>query len=63
MKFVDVMGISKGKGYQGVIKRHNFAGGPAAHGSGFHRLAGSTGQRSTPGRCFPQTKGVWANGL
>lgn len=57
VKFVDVMGISKGKGYQGVMKRHNFKGGPAAHGSGFHRLAGSTGQRSTPGRCLPQTKG------
>src|ERR1700722_16961809 len=36
-KFVDVTGISKGKGHQGVIKRHNFSGGPAAHGSGFHR--------------------------
>lgn len=51
--FVDATAISKGKGYQGVIKLHNYAGGPAAHGSGFHRHAGSTGMRSSPGRCFP----------
>jgi large subunit ribosomal protein L3 len=54
--FVDVTGVSKGKGFQGVIKRHNFAGGPAAHGSGFHRHGGSTGMRSSPGRTFPNTK-------
>ena len=51
--FVDVTGTSKGKGFQGVMKKYGFAGGPAAHGSGFHRHAGSTGQRSTPGRCVP----------
>ncbi len=51
--FVDVTGVSKGKGYQGVIKKYNFAGGPASHGSGFHRHAGSTGMRSSPGRCLP----------
>lgn len=51
--FVDVIGTSKGKGYQGVIKLHGFAGGPAAHGSSFHRHAGSTGMRSTPGRSLP----------
>lgn len=56
VKFVDVVGVSKGKGYQGVMKRHNFAGGPAAHGSSFHRHAGSTGQRSTPGRGLPGGK-------
>jgi large subunit ribosomal protein L3 len=50
--FVDVQGVSKGKGYQGVMKLHNFAGGPGAHGSGFHRHAGSTGMRTTPGRCW-----------
>jgi large subunit ribosomal protein L3 len=55
-KFVDISGVSKGKGYQGVMKRHNFAGGPAAHGSSFHRHAGSTGQRTTPGRCLPGVK-------
>jgi len=54
--FVDVIGTSKGKGYQGVMKLHNFRGGPAAHGSGFHRHAGSTGMRSTPGRCLPGGK-------
>lgn len=53
VKFVDVRGVSKGKGYQGVIKKYHFAGGPAAHGSGFHRHAGSTGMRSSPGRCLP----------
>ena len=54
--FVDVQGISKGKGYQGVIKRHHFAGGPASHGSGFHRHGGSTGMRTSPGRCLPGQK-------
>jgi large subunit ribosomal protein L3 len=53
---VDVTGTSKGKGFQGVMKRYNFAGGPAAHGSGFHRHGGSTGMRSTPGRNLPGTK-------
>ena len=55
-KFVDVEGVSKGKGYQGVMKLFNMAGGPGAHGSGFHRHMGSTGMRSTPGRCFPNGK-------
>lgn len=54
--FLDVTGQSKGKGYQGVMKLHGFAGGPAAHGSSFHRHAGSTGMRSTPGRCLPGGK-------
>ncbi|MCE5294408.1 MAG: 50S ribosomal protein L3 [Chlamydiales bacterium] len=52
-KFLDVTGRSIGKGYQGTIKKYNYAGGPASHGSGFHRHAGSTGMRSTPGRCLP----------
>lgn len=56
VEFVDATAISKGKGYQGVMKRHNFAGGPASHGSGFHRHAGSTGMRSTPGRGLPGGK-------
>lgn len=56
VKFVDVIGTSKGKGFQGVIKRHHFAGGPAAHGSGFHRHGGSCGMRSSPGRCLPGQK-------
>ena len=53
VKYVDVVGVSKGKGYQGVMKLHGFKGGPASHGSGFHRHAGSTGMRSSPGRCLP----------
>lgn len=53
---VDVIGISKGKGFQGVMKRYNFRGGPASHGSGFHRTHGSTGMRSTPGRTLPGMK-------
>lgn len=56
IKYVDVMAMSKGKGYQGVMKLHNMAGGPAAHGSSFHRHHGSTGMRSTPGRCLPGGK-------
>lgn len=54
-QFVDVTGVSKGKGYQGVMKLHGFSGGPASHGSGFHRHAGSTGMRSTPGRSLPNS--------
>lgn len=56
VKFVDATATSKGKGYQGVIKLHNFAGGPGAHGSSFHRHHGSTGMRSTPGRVLPNGK-------
>lgn len=55
-EMVDVVGDSKGKGHQGVIKRHHFAGGPAAHGSGFHRHGGSCGMRTSPGRCLPGQK-------
>jgi large subunit ribosomal protein L3 len=46
---VDIIGITKGKGFQGVVKRWNFAGGPASHGSMFHRRGGSYGCRQTPG--------------
>lgn len=53
---VDVSGVSKGKGFQGVMKKYGFRGGPGSHGSGFHRHAGSIGMRSTPGRCFPGSK-------
>lgn len=56
VEYVDVCGVSKGKGHQGVIKRHNFAGGPASHGSGFHRHGGSCGMRTSPGRCLPGQK-------
>jgi len=47
---VDVIGTSKGKGYQGVVRRHNFAGGVASHGSMFHRAPGSIGQSSFPSK-------------
>jgi large subunit ribosomal protein L3 len=49
---VDVIGQSKGKGFQGVMKRHHFAGQPASHGSKMHRRNGAIGNRSTPGRVF-----------
>jgi large subunit ribosomal protein L3 len=51
-KKVDVSGISKGKGFAGVIKRHNFSGGPGGHGAHFHRAPGSVGQCATPSRVF-----------
>ncbi len=47
---VHVQGTSKGKGFQGVMKRHNFGGGPASHGSMFHRAPGSIGCSSYPSR-------------
>ena len=53
---VKVTGISKGKGFQGVIKRHGKAGGPASHGSRFHRTTGSIGQRTSPGEVFKNMK-------
>lgn len=49
---VDVTGTSKGKGYQGVVRRWHFAGGPGAHGSNFHRLPGSIGCSAWPSRVF-----------
>jgi large subunit ribosomal protein L3 len=51
-QFVDVIGVSKGKGFQGVVRRFRVAGGPAAHGSMFHRRIGSIGMRQTPGRSW-----------
>ncbi|PJE01962.1 MAG: 50S ribosomal protein L3 [Leptospira sp.] len=53
---VKVTGTSKGKGFQGVIKRHNFAGGPKTHGSRFQRHPGSIGAGSTPSRVFKGMK-------
>jgi large subunit ribosomal protein L3 len=47
---VDVSGTSKGKGFAGGIKRHGWQGGPATHGSNFHRAPGSIGQSASPGR-------------
>jgi large subunit ribosomal protein L3 len=54
--YVDVTGESKGKGFAGVMKRWNFQGGPAAHGSHFHRRPGSIGCRATPARVFAEKK-------
>lgn len=51
-EYVDVQGTSKGKGFQGVIKRWNFKGGRASHGSRFHRAPGSIGCSATPSRVF-----------
>ncbi len=53
---VHVSGISKGKGFAGGIKRHNFRGGPGGHGSHFHRAPGSVGQCATPSRVFKGKK-------
>ncbi|HEV2854490.1 MAG TPA: 50S ribosomal protein L3 [Thermoanaerobaculia bacterium] len=52
-EWVDVVGTSKGKGYQGVVKRHGFGGGRATHGSMFHRAPGSIGSSAYPSRVFP----------
>jgi len=53
-ELVDVTGVSKGKGFQGVMRRHHFHGGPRTHGSMFHRAPGSIGSSSSPSR-------VWKN--
>ena len=56
-QMVDVQGVTKGKGFQGTIKRHNFRMGDATHGNSLsHRAPGSIGQRQTPGRVFPGKK-------
>lgn len=51
-KHVDVTGTSKGKGFAGVMRRYNFAGGPGGHGAHFHRAPGSVGMCATPSRVF-----------
>jgi large subunit ribosomal protein L3 len=56
IRYVDVCGISKGKGFQGVMKRWGFHGGRAAHGSKFHREPGSTGQNTYPHKTFKNRK-------
>lgn len=50
--WVDVQGVSKGKGFQGVIKRHHYAGGPETHGHMFHRAPGSIGSSAYPSRVW-----------
>ncbi len=53
---VTITGISKGKGFQGVMRRHHFGGGPGSHGSHFKREPGSVGMRTQPGRILPGHK-------
>lgn len=55
-EMLTITGLSKGKGFQGVMKRHNFKGGPASHGSMFKRAPGSIGQSSYPSRVFKNRK-------
>ena len=55
-RYVDVCGISKGKGFQGVMRRWGFSGGPKRHGSKFHRAPGSTGQATYPHKTFKNVK-------
>ena len=59
---IDVIGTSKGRGFQGVVKRYNFAGGPATHGSMFHRRGGSYGLCQWPGRVFQGQKNARSHG-
>jgi len=56
--WVDVVGTSKGKGFQGVMKRHGFAGGQGGHGSMFHRAPGSIGSSAYPSRVYPGMRGT-----
>ena len=53
---VKVIGTSKGKGFQGVVKRHGFGGGPASHGARFHRAPGSIGASADPSRVYPGSR-------
>jgi large subunit ribosomal protein L3 len=55
-RYVDVQGVSKGKGFQGVVKRYGFGGGRKTHGSKFHREPGSTGQSTYPHKTFKNVK-------
>jgi large subunit ribosomal protein L3 len=55
-EIVDVSGTSKGRGFSGVMKRHNFAGGPASHGHRFNRGTGSIGQSASPAKIFKNKK-------
>lgn len=56
LEYVDITGTTKGKGYQGVMKRHGFGGGRKTHGSKFHRANGSTGMAAWPSRVIKGTK-------
>ena len=54
--WVDVIGVSKGKGFQGVVRRHGFRGGRNSHGSMFHRAPGGIGASSDPSRVYPGSR-------
>ena len=56
VRYVDVIGVSKGKGFQGVVRRYGFGGGRKTHGSKFHREPGSTGQSTYPHKSFKNIK-------
>jgi large subunit ribosomal protein L3 len=56
VRYVDVCGVSKGKGFQGVVRRYRFGGGRKTHGSKFHREPGSTGQSTYPAKTFKNVK-------
>ena len=62
---VRISGKSRGRGFQGTVRRWNFNGGPATHGSGFHRRPGSVGNRTWPGRVMPGKRmaGQWGDEL
>jgi large subunit ribosomal protein L3 len=60
---IDITGISKGKGFQGVTKRWGFSGGPKTHGSKFHNRPGSIGQHTDPGRVYKGKKLAGHDGL
>ena len=59
---VDATAIAKGKGFQGAIKRHGQSRGPMAHGSKYHRHAGSNGSCSTPSRGIQGQEDAWTHG-
>jgi large subunit ribosomal protein L3 len=63
VKKVDVVATSKGKGFQGVMKRHNFGGGAGSHGSMFHRAPGSIGSSAYPSRVFKGMRGAGHMGM
>jgi large subunit ribosomal protein L3 len=60
---VDVIGVSKGRGFTGLVKRHHFRGGDESHGSMFHRAPGSIGASSFPSRVFPGMKMAGQSGM
>ena len=62
-QYVDVTGMTKGKGFAGVIKRHHFSSQDATHGNSLsHRAPGSIGQRQSPGKVFKGKKMCWSFG-